>query len=91
MASQSNLAQLSLSFAEQVQSLLRATLPGNTIIEPTEAGSYFSIRPIGKDASERAIPLHMKGEPLARLSLRFHQELDRTGRFLKTSESVFTV
>lgn len=91
MASQSDLGSLSLDFAARIQALLRAVLPGEITIESTEAGTYFSVHPVGSVASQRAVPLFMGGEPLARLSLTFRQELDRTDRYLKTSESSFTV
>jgi len=91
VASLSDLGQLSLDFASRIQGLLRAVLPGNIAIESTEAGTYFSVHPVGAVASQRAVPLLIDGAQLARLSLIFRQELDHTGRFLKTSEAAFTV
>src|SRR5690625_4636981 len=68
VASLSDLGQLSLDFASRIQCLLRAVLHWNIAIESTEAGTYFSVHPVGAVASQRAVPLLIDGAQLARLS-----------------------
>lgn len=77
----------SAAFADELQSTLRATLPGpinvQSIAAPNRQDRYL-INPMGADGSAQRIPLFVGGEELASLSLAFYLEMDGVAKYLKT-------
>lgn len=88
-----DLATRSLSFAQEIQALLDATLPGErTMVSVAAEGEErYVVRPDGEDPKDRRIALTVGGTRLADLSITLYQSLDRTGAFLKTTRTDFVV
>lgn len=91
MVATNELALGSLRFAEEIQNLLDRTLPGDRTIVSIEHKDRYVVRPQGEDPTKRHIPLKVNGVHLASLSLYLYQGLDRTGQYLKTCKTNFTV
>lgn len=88
MAEPPNLEDLSRAFADEIQSLLDAVLPGEhrIVSVKAEGDERFVIRP-----EQRHLALTVDGEELAQLSLAMYQAMDRAGQFLKTVRSDFRI
>src|SRR5699024_4665943 len=81
----------SLEFARSIQRLLDETLPGVRSVVSVEHEGRYLIQMDGPDARARRIPLKVAGRHVASLAVHLYQELDRTGEFLKTSRTDFSV
>lgn len=83
----SSLREKAAEFADEIQTTLRSTLPGDITVVSTAAPgreNRFLVRPIGNSAAEQRIRLFVAGEELAVLSVAFYLEMDRVGTHLKT-------
>lgn len=85
-----DLVEQSLSFAREIQALLDATLPGSRTIVSVQHGDRYVVRPEG-EKRDRHIPLMVGGDVFAALSVVLYQDLDRTGEYLKTWRTDFSV
>lgn len=83
-----DLGEMSRGFADEIQELLDAVLPGEHRIVSFKAddAERYVIRPEG-----RHVPLTVDGEELAQLSLAMYQSMDRAGLYLKTVKSDFRI
>lgn len=74
-------------FADEIQTTLRAVLPGTIDIQSTAAPAKedrYVLAPAGKGQGIPRIPLYVDGEELAGLSLRIFLGMDRLDHYLKT-------
>jgi len=80
-----DLGEMSRCFADEIQGLLDAVLPGEHRILSVKAddAERYVIRPEG-----RHIALTIDGEELARLSMAMYQTLDRLGYTSKPSNQI---
>ncbi|WP_199422867.1 hypothetical protein [Actinotalea solisilvae] len=83
----SDLADRSREFAGEVADLLRRTFGKNVDVVSVKFGERYAVRPAGKTAASRRIPLTVQGEHLADLAVALYQTMDHSGLHLKTTRT----
>jgi hypothetical protein len=90
----SSLRERSAAFADELQTTLRATLPGTITVQSVAAPSRknrFLINPVDAEGRLHRIPLYVGGEELAALSFAFYLEMDSVEKYLKTVRNDFAI
>lgn len=85
---QLDLEAASQKFATKLTDLLAGTLPEAPLIVAQRASGRYVLKP---DTDDGQVQLKIGGRHVADLRFQFFQELDRTGTYLKTAKSHFTV
>lgn len=86
---QFDLAAEASAFAQEIQNLVDATLPGERQIRAAQAGERYAVRPEGPGMAAKSFPVLVGGRPRAWLRLSFHCVPDRAGRYLAIARSEF--
>lgn len=85
--SETSIRDRSANFADEIQSTVRAVLPGQVDVQSIAApgrDDRFIVRPTGVDGESVRIPLYVAGEALAALSAQIYLGMDRVDAYLKT-------
>lgn len=89
-----SLRDRSAAFADELQSTLRATLPGPIRVQSVAAPGRedrFLINPVDDEGKLLRIPLLIDGKELAALSFAFYLEMDSVAKYLKTVRNDFAI
>lgn len=81
----------SAPLAEELNDLIRAVLGHEASMASVDRGGRFAIRPGGDGVAPDQIPLRVRGQHLADLSVALFQDVDQSGRRLVTTRTEFKV
>lgn len=81
----------SAQLAEELNDLIRAVLGHEASMASVDRGGRFAIRPGGDGVAPDQIPLRVRGQHLADLSVALFQDVDQSGRRLVTTRTEFKV
>lgn len=83
-----DLAEEASHFAQEVQDLLDAVLPGERSIRAVQSGDRYVVRPgASRSLEPQLVPLMVAGRRLASLRLSYQCEADHSGRYLAVETS----
>ncbi|MGX9346945.1 hypothetical protein [Microbacterium sp. KNMS] len=92
MSEAERLDAASAAFAADVETLLRATLPGEHEVRSREEGGRYVVSPpVGPSSKPATVPLFVDGEELAKLHFSFRLGVDSAGEYLKATRADFHV